>query len=43
MKVLIFAFCVVLARGDLGVQADVWQPGAGHVQIAIWPDAERGS
>lgn len=37
MKSLIFAFCVVFACGDLGAQANVWQPSAGHTQIPIWP------
>jgi acetyl esterase/lipase/phage tail protein X len=37
MKSLIFAFCVVLACGDLRAQANVWQPSAGHAQIPIWP------
>ncbi len=37
MKTLIFAFCVVLACGDLVAQAKVWEPSAGHAQILIWP------
>jgi acetyl esterase/lipase len=37
MKSLIFAFCVVLAFGDLRAQTNVWQPSAGHKQIPIWP------
>lgn len=37
MKSLVLAFCVVLACGDLGAQAEVWQPSAGHAQIPIWP------
>lgn len=36
MKSLMFAFCVVFACGDLGAETNVWQPSAGHVQIAIW-------
>jgi acetyl esterase/lipase/phage tail protein X len=39
MKSLIFAFCVVLALGDLRAQTKVWQPAAGHTQIPIWPGA----
>ena len=39
MKSLIFAFCVVLAFGDLRAQTKVWQPSPGHTQIPIWPGA----
>ncbi len=39
MKPLIFAFCVVLALGDLRAQTRLWQPTAGHTQIPIWPGA----
>ncbi len=39
MKSLIFAFCVVLALGDLRAQTQVWQPGPGHTQVPIWPGA----
>ena len=39
MKSLIFAFCVVLAFGDLRAQTNVWQPSPGHTQIPIWPGA----
>ena len=37
MKILLFAFCVVFAFGELNAQTNVWQPAAGHVQIPIWP------
>jgi len=37
MKCLIFAFFAVFAFGDLSAQTQVWQPSAGHTQIAIWP------
>lgn len=37
MKSLTVAFCVALACGDVRVQADVWQPAAGHAQIPIRP------
>jgi len=40
VKSPVFAFCVVLACGDLGAQAGVWQPATGRVQIPIGPDAE---
>jgi hypothetical protein len=33
----VFPFCVVLACGDLGARAEIWQPAAGHVQVPIWP------
>jgi len=39
MKSLIFAFCAVLALGDLRAQTNVWQPAPGHTQIPIWPGA----
>jgi acetyl esterase/lipase len=37
MKVLIFAFCAVIALGCEQALADVWQPSAGHAQMAVWP------
>ncbi len=33
------AFAVVVAFGGNQVQADTWQPPAGHTQIPIWPGA----
>ena len=39
MKSVIFAFCVVLASGDLSAQTSLWQPSPGHTQIRIWPGA----
>jgi hypothetical protein len=39
MRSLVFAFCIVLARGDLRAQAEVWQPAAGCTQVPIWPGA----
>src|SRR5580704_8986171 len=40
MRVLIFAFCVVLAFGRLSsAQTTAWQPSPGHTQIPIWPGA----
>lgn len=39
MKPWIFAFCAVLAFGDLRAQTSVWQPSPGHTQIPIWPGA----
>src|SRR5580704_17388514 len=39
MKPLLFALCVVFAFGRLSAQAPVWQPSAGHTQVAIWPGA----
>ncbi len=37
MKALVFAVWVGLASGSLRAQTPVWQPSAGHVQVAIWP------
>jgi len=37
MKPLLCVLSVVLAFGGLGSQTHVWQPSAGHVQVAIWP------
>jgi acetyl esterase/lipase len=39
MKVLLFAFCVLLACGDLTAQTNVWEPAPGHAQLRIWPGA----
>ena len=37
MKPLLCVLSVVLAFGDPGSQTHVWQPSAGHTQVAIWP------
>ena len=37
MKLLILAFCVVIALGCEQALAGVWQPITGHVQLPIWP------
>ena len=37
MKPLLCVLYVVLAIGYLGSQTHIWQPSAGHVQVAIWP------
>jgi len=37
MKPLLCVLSVVLAFGGLGSQTHIWQPSAGHVQVAIWP------
>src|SRR5665213_2195336 len=39
MKALMAAVCVVVAVGGAAAQRPVWQPSAGHVQVAIWPGA----
>lgn len=39
MKPFIFALFASLAIGGLSAQTPVWQPSAGHKQIAIWPGA----
>jgi acetyl esterase/lipase len=39
MRLLLMAIGVVVACGSLGAQKVVWQPAAGHIQIAIWPGA----
>ncbi len=39
MKPLIFAVCVVSACSGVCAQTSVWQPSAGHAQVAIWPGA----
>jgi acetyl esterase/lipase len=39
MKIFIFAFCLVFAWRGLMAQTNVWQPSAGHTQMAIWPGA----
>jgi acetyl esterase/lipase len=46
MMPLSFAFSIVFALGGLSAQTAVWQPSAGHTQVAIWPgvapDAQPG-
>jgi acetyl esterase/lipase len=46
MMPLSFAFYIVFALGGLSAQTAVWQPSAGHTQVAIWPgvapDAQPG-
>lgn len=37
MKLLIVAFCIVIASGALSVQTSTWQPSPGHTQVPIWP------
>src|SRR5215471_17636781 len=37
MKPLLCVLCVVLAFGGLRAPTHVWQPSAGHRQVAIWP------
>jgi acetyl esterase/lipase len=37
MKILLFAFGTLFAFGGLSAQQALWQPSAGHTQIAIWP------
>ena len=37
MKIFIFACCFVFACAGLNAQTNVWQPSAGHTQVAIWP------
>lgn len=39
MKVLIFAFCALIALGCEHALAGTWQPSPGHTQIPIWPGA----
>jgi acetyl esterase/lipase len=39
MKDLIFVGSVVFALGCALARAEVWQPSAGHTQVAIWPGA----
>ena len=39
MKQSILTFGIVLMWGGLSAQTNVWQPTAGHTQIAIWPGA----
>jgi acetyl esterase/lipase len=39
MKFLIFALWVGVAWGGARAQTFVWQPSAGHTQVAIWPGA----
>jgi acetyl esterase/lipase len=43
MKFLILAFCFATACEGLRAQTNVWQPSAGHTQIAIWPKAAPDS
>lgn len=38
MKRLILAVCVLILAGAAKAQTKEWQPSAGHVQVAIWPD-----
>lgn len=38
MKLLLLAFCVVVASGVLIAQS-AWQPSPGHTQVPIWPGA----
>jgi hypothetical protein len=37
MKPLLCALSVVLAFGGPGSEMHIWQPSAGHMQVAIWP------
>src|ERR1022692_3746944 len=37
MRSLLIVVCLVFACADLNAQKPVWQPSAGHTQIAIWP------
>lgn len=39
MKALFFSFFVFCSVGCLRAQTNVWQPSAGHTQVAIWPGA----
>ena len=39
MKLLIFAFCVVLGSSGLSAQTPSWEPSPGHTQVPIWPGA----
>lgn len=39
MKVLIFAWCGVLAISSLNAETNVWQPSPEHTQVPIWPGA----
>ena len=39
MKFWSLAFCVVLICSGAGAQSAAWQPGAGHEQVPIWPEA----
>jgi acetyl esterase/lipase len=38
MKAFIFVFFAVCATGSANAQTREWQPSAGHVQVAIWPE-----
>jgi acetyl esterase/lipase len=35
--VMILALCIVMPIGSDRVQAESWQPSAGHTQVPIWP------
>lgn len=37
MRLLLLAWCVVLASADLSAQQAVWQPAPGHTQLVLWP------
>ena len=37
MNPLIFVVCVLCASSYVSAQTSVWQPSAGHTQVAIWP------
>lgn len=37
MKASKFAICVLFASSFASAQTSVWQPSAGHTQVAIWP------
>jgi acetyl esterase/lipase len=37
MKPLLCVLSVLLVFGGFGAQTHVWQPSAGHTQVAIWP------
>ena len=37
MRRMILALCVLFATGVARAQTPVWEPGAGHTQVAIWP------
>jgi acetyl esterase/lipase len=34
---MLFVTCLVVVRGSLGAQTNVWQPSPGHRQLPIWP------
>ena len=39
MKPWIVLLCLLLACAGVQAKADVWQPGAGHMQLPLWPGA----